>query len=35
VIAGGVLMFHERPTAAQWVGVMATVAGLVMLALGR
>jgi transporter family protein len=35
VIAGGVAMFHERPTEVQWVGILTTVAGLAMLGLGR
>jgi drug/metabolite transporter (DMT)-like permease len=35
VIAGGVAMFHERPTQVQWVGILTTVAGLAMLGLGR
>jgi transporter family protein len=35
VIAGGVAMFHERPTWVQWVGIITTVAGLAMLGLGR
>jgi transporter family protein len=35
VIAGGVAMFQERPTQVQWVGILATVAGLAMLGLGR
>jgi drug/metabolite transporter (DMT)-like permease len=35
VIAGGVAMFHERPTLVQWVGIITTVAGLAMLGLGR
>lgn len=35
VIAGGVALFRERLTPAQWVGVLATIAGLVMLGLGR
>jgi transporter family protein len=35
VIAGGVALFHERPTQVQWVGMLTTVAGLAMLGLGR
>lgn len=35
VIAGGVALFHERPTQVQWVGILTTVAGLAMLGLGR
>jgi drug/metabolite transporter (DMT)-like permease len=35
VIAGGVALFHERPTKVQWVGILTTVAGLAMLGLGR
>ena len=35
LIAAGVALFRERPTAAQWVGVLATVGGLVLIALGR
>jgi drug/metabolite transporter (DMT)-like permease len=35
VIAGGVAMFHERPTKVQWVGILTTVVGLAMLGLGR
>lgn len=35
VVAGGVAMFHERPTRVQWVGILTTVAGLAMLGLGR
>jgi len=35
VIAGGVVMFHERPTLVQWVGVLCTITGLVLLGLGR
>jgi drug/metabolite transporter (DMT)-like permease len=35
VIAGGVALFYERPTPMQWVGILSTVAGLVMLGLGR
>jgi transporter family protein len=35
VVAGGVALFHERPTQVQWVGILTTVAGLAMLGLGR
>jgi drug/metabolite transporter (DMT)-like permease len=35
VIAGGVALFHERPTPVQWVGILAAVAGLVVLGLAR
>ena len=35
VIAGGVALFHERPSPKQWVGVMATIAGLIVLGLGQ
>jgi len=35
VIAGGVALFHERPSPRQWVGVLAAVAGLVVLGLGQ
>jgi drug/metabolite transporter (DMT)-like permease len=35
VIAGGLVLFHERPSLRQWLGVGSTVAGLVMLGLGR
>jgi len=35
VIAGGVALFHERPSPRQWVGVMAAIAGLVVLGLGQ
>jgi drug/metabolite transporter (DMT)-like permease len=35
VIAGGVALFRERPTPTQWAGVLTTIAGLVMLGLGR
>jgi drug/metabolite transporter (DMT)-like permease len=35
VIAGGVVLFRESPTPAQWAGILATIAGLVMLGLGR
>ena len=35
VIAGGVILFHERPTKRQWTGVVLTIAGLVVLGLSR
>ncbi len=35
VIAGGLVLFHERPSVRQWTGVGSTVAGLIMLGLGR
>jgi bacterial/archaeal transporter family protein len=35
LITAGVTLFRERPTLAQWVGALTTVAGLVVLALGR
>jgi drug/metabolite transporter (DMT)-like permease len=35
VIAGGVVLFHERPTPIQWLGVMTAIIGLVLLGLGR
>jgi drug/metabolite transporter (DMT)-like permease len=35
VIAGGLALFHERPSARQWLGVLATVAGLIALGIGR
>lgn len=35
VIAGGVVMFRERPNLLQWAGVLCTVSGLVLLGLGR
>ena len=35
VIAGGVALFHERPSRRQWVGVLAAIAGLVVLGVGQ
>jgi drug/metabolite transporter (DMT)-like permease len=35
VIAGGLVLFHERPSARQWLGVLAAITGLVLLGLGR
>jgi transporter family protein len=35
VIAGGLILFHERPTLIQWLGVGAAIIGLVLLGLGR
>ena len=35
VIAGGVALFHERPSPRQWAGVLAAVAGLIVLGLGQ
>jgi drug/metabolite transporter (DMT)-like permease len=35
VIAGGLAFFHERPSVRQWLGVLSTVAGLVLLGIGR
>jgi drug/metabolite transporter (DMT)-like permease len=35
VIAGGLVLFHERPTPRQWLGVLAAIIGLVLLGLGR
>jgi drug/metabolite transporter (DMT)-like permease len=35
VVAGGLALFHERPSTRQWMGVLATVAGLVLLGIGR
>ena len=35
VIAGGLILFHERPTPIQWLGVLAAITGLVLLGLGR
>ncbi len=35
VIAGGLILFHERPTPIQWLGVLTTIVGLVLLGLGR
>ena len=35
VIAGGLVLFHERPTPVQWLGVLAAIVGLVLLGLGR
>ena len=35
VIAGGLILFHERPTPIQWLGVLAAIIGLVLLGLGR
>jgi drug/metabolite transporter (DMT)-like permease len=34
-IAGGLLLFHERPSVRQWVGVIAAIAGLILLGLGQ
>jgi drug/metabolite transporter (DMT)-like permease len=35
VIAGGLALFHERPSVRQWTGVLSTVAGLIALGIGR
>jgi transporter family protein len=35
LIAGGITLFHERPTSTQWIGALTTVTGLVVLAIGR
>jgi drug/metabolite transporter (DMT)-like permease len=35
VIAGGLILFHERPSPRQWIGVLATITGLILLGLGR
>jgi drug/metabolite transporter (DMT)-like permease len=35
VIAGGLILFHERPTPRQWLGVLAAITGLILLGLGR
>jgi drug/metabolite transporter (DMT)-like permease len=35
VIAGGVVMFRERPSPVQWAGVLCTISGLVLLGVGR
>jgi drug/metabolite transporter (DMT)-like permease len=35
VIAGGLILFHERPSPRQWLGVLAAIVGLVLLGLGR
>lgn len=35
VIAGTLILFHERPSARQWVGILAAVSGLVMLGLSQ
>jgi drug/metabolite transporter (DMT)-like permease len=35
VIAGGLALFHERPSPRQWLGVLAAITGLILLGLGR
>ena len=35
VIAGGLLLFHERPSPRQWLGVLGAITGLILLGLGR
>jgi drug/metabolite transporter (DMT)-like permease len=35
VIAGGLIMFHERPSPRQWLGVLGAITGLILLGLGR
>jgi drug/metabolite transporter (DMT)-like permease len=35
VIAGGLILFHERPSPRQWLGVLAAITGLILLGLGR
>jgi len=35
VIAGGLFLFHERPSLRQWLGVAAAITGLILLGLGR
>lgn len=35
VIAGGLILFHERPSTRQWLGVVSAIAGLILLGLGR
>jgi drug/metabolite transporter (DMT)-like permease len=35
VIAGGLILFHERPSPGQWLGVLAAIMGLILLGLGR
>jgi drug/metabolite transporter (DMT)-like permease len=35
LVVAGVTLFRERPTSRQWIGVLATVAGLVLLGLAR
>ena len=35
VIAGGLILFGERPSPRQWVGIVAAVAGLILLGIGR
>ena len=34
VVAGGIVVFHERPRPIQWVGVACTIGGLILLGLG-
>jgi drug/metabolite transporter (DMT)-like permease len=35
VVAGGIVVFHERPRPIQWVGVAATIGGLILLGVGQ
>ena len=35
VITGGLIMFHERPSPRQWLGVLGAITGLILLGLGR
>ncbi|HYM97641.1 MAG TPA: DMT family transporter [Candidatus Sulfotelmatobacter sp.] len=35
VIAGSLILFGERPSPRQWVGILAAIAGLILLGLGR
>lgn len=35
VIAGGLILFHERPSPRQWLGVLGAITGLILLGLGR
>lgn len=35
LVAGGIVVFHERPRPVQWVGVAATIGGLILLGVGQ